>query len=223
MKTPTKFASLSELRDFLHTLETQIQTGAVHSAEIDFVPVFTAFQDLIDERNLPESVTDFKHSSDSFQNKIDEIKAYISRVTEEDEVIQFLNKNAENDIIFGGILNKCWKRPLVLEKMSEEYLLQSFNRCANRAERSSKQEYQEPLRIENRPEVQITALEEPFEDSLMRFFTNAKDLLPCTLKEILVDKKLEISAYERFIYCLHLIQKKQLLYNKKDGVLTINE
>lgn len=189
------------------------------SSEIDFIPVFKAFQDLIDNKNLPESVRDFKHGSDTFQIKIDEIQAYISRITDEDHVVKFLKRNAANDVICGGILTKCWRDVFQISKLSQQHLLQSFDRCVNRTQRACKEEFIEPSRVAERPEINITALNESFEDSVNRFYGKIEGFLPITLEDVLINEDLDDTAYERFIFCLHLIQKKTLNYIKKTKML----
>jgi proline dehydrogenase len=120
LKIPDKFDSLSQLQDFLSTLQARINSGEINPLNVDFIPIFQAFQDLIKPENLEEIISDFKDSSTIFQDKINYIKVFINRIASEDKLRDFI-ENSKDETFLSRILGSVWKNLFLVETIPLQY------------------------------------------------------------------------------------------------------
>jgi hypothetical protein len=222
MKSSNKianFESLENLREFLKNLESSIREGEIKSSDVDFIPIFKTIQKLVDQKTLETIVGDLEVSSELFSQKITEIQGYINKIAFDDSFKTFLLRHKDNDPLLRNILTKCWKVPVVFEEVSHNFLTESFNRWAGRKISRKKMEYIIPEKTDFIPEFSINSLPEPFQESLNDFFDYIKKEMPIKLLELLMKAKDADTFYNWFNYCLHLITKHKIHYDKTNGII----
>ena len=213
------FESLDSLLEFLKNLESGIREGKIKSSDVDFIPIFRTIQKLVDQQNLETIVGDLEASSELFSQKIAEIQGYINKISFDSSFKTFLLKHHDNEPLLRTILTKCWKTPVVFEEISHKFLTESFNRWAVRKIKRKKIENIIPEKTEFKPDFSINSLTEPFQESLNDFFDYLKTELPIKLIDLLMKAKDADSFYNWFNFCLHLITKHKIHYDKKNGII----
>lgn len=213
------FESLENLREFLKNLESQIKEGKIKSSDVDFIPIFRTIQKLVDQKTLETIVGDLEVSSELFSQKITEIQGYINKIAFDDSFKTFLLSHNENEPLLRNILTKCWRTPVVFEEVSHNFLAESFNRWAGRKKNRKKMEFIIPEKTDFIPEFTINSLTKPFQESLNDFFDFIKMEMPIKLLELLMKAPDADTFYNWFNYCLHLITKHRIHYDKKNGII----
>lgn len=215
----SNFESLDSLRKFLKNLESGIREGKIKSSDVDFIPIFRTIQKLVDQQNLETIVGDLEASSELFSQKIAEIQSYINKIAFDDSFKTFLLRHNDNDPLLRNILTKCWRTPVVFEDVSHKFLTESFNRWARKKIKRKKMEYIIPEKTDFIPDFSINSLPEPFQESLNTFFDYIKKEMPIKLIELLMKAQDADSFYNWFNFCLHLITKHKIHYDKKNGII----
>ncbi|MCP4761147.1 MAG: hypothetical protein GY870_05155 [archaeon] len=219
---PKKFKSLDQLKDFLEEIEIDLNSGVFEPSDIDFIPLFSAFKNLIrkkDLSNLEKGVSLLGDTSDIFKQKIDKIQEYINRIAFDDTFKVFLTNYKDEESLFSAILQKCWRSPLTIETISLNYLDSSFKRWANRKINYEKKEFLEPKKVNYSGTFDLE-YDLPFQKSLSEFFSSIEKKLPCKLSDILSEALNMDDYYNWFIYILHLIQKHRIVYNKDNEIVS---
>ncbi|MHA1728882.1 MAG: hypothetical protein ACTSWY_09140 [Promethearchaeota archaeon] len=214
--------SLEELRDFLKKIEREIDAGQYTSSDINFIPIFKRFQTLISQNNLEKGVSDFGDISEVFKRKIGEIQNYISRIAFNDSFKIFLLNHKNNESLFSAILTKCWKTPLILEDYNEQYFSSSFQKLVMKKKRYIKKEILDPEKVEIKGIINFDYInsQESFQESLNEFFKFLRVKLPCKFNDLFSEAPNSEKFFNWFNYCLHLIQKHRIFYNKKSGIIS---
>lgn len=219
IKIPKQFKSLDEIQDFLKTIESDIKNGECSFMDLDFIPIFKSFQDLINQQNLDRSTHDLEQTHSTFKHKIEEIQTYITRIVSEDIFISFINQNGANEELIYKIMMNIWKDPLILEDLSIEFFSNSLQRLS-KPRIYIRETLPEPEKVEEKGELSLKYFERPFEKSVNEFLSYLKKHMPCNLIELLKNASGKEEFYNWFIYSLHLIQKHEIIFDKKTGFIS---
>ena len=217
------FESLDDLRDLLKKLYSSIKEGKIKSSDIDFVPIFKTIQKKLRHKlgrnSLHTIIGDLEVSSELFSQKISEIQDYINKIAFDDSFKTFLLRHNDNDPLLRKILTKCWKNPVVLEEVSHQFLTDAFSRWAGKKIKREKIDFIIPEKTDFIPDLSINSLAEPFQDSLNNFLNFLKTEMPIKLIDLLMKAQDAGTFYNWFNFCLHLITKHKILYDKKNGII----
>lgn len=125
----------------------------------------------------------------------------------------------DDDSLFLHILSKVWHNSLIIGSFSLPFLSLSYGRLIDGNTIRKKIEFIIPEKIVKKRELTLNISDKTFKEELTEFFNKAVKKLPCNLKELLFQAPDSNESYNWFLYCLHLIQKHILEYDKKSGIL----
>ncbi|MHA1339655.1 MAG: hypothetical protein ACTSRZ_05895 [Promethearchaeota archaeon] len=230
---PDNFKNLDHLFDYILTLMHQINSGDLNAYDLNLVPIFQAFQQLnisinsdisknaTDLPNLIKIIDHLSIAEDLFQEKIKEIKEYIQEIDDISIIKQFIDKFAGNTNALSKIIHLTWKPPLIIENISNNYLISSFKKWTKKRMKSMKNQIIDP------PKVKPAKIPDDFFQTfdliseVNNFFSTIKPKLPCTIMDILRDYDDINEGFKYFTYLLQLIHEKKIKYDKKSQNLSL--
>jgi len=208
--------SLHEIKQYLKQLRAELRSGKLKSQEINFIPIFHSIQEIVTVENLRNMLSEFESSSELFSKKIEEIRAYISTIGGEEQFEHFIKSS--NQEILSAIFQSLFNPPLMIEDINLETLFESFTRLSNRKIKWDDIKFPEISGIPNN--LQMTELDDfiddvHFERDLEEFERIILPTLPQNLSEVLKSAPDGEMRYNYFVFCLYLIQRKKIVYDKK--------
>ncbi len=220
-QTLPKLESLGDVETYLNGLKKGIKSGKISVQNIDFVPIFHSIQTIVNTKNLRNIVTEFENSADLFQRKIEDIRSYISEIGGMEKFEEKLKLNTEDSL--ENLMNSLYRPPYIVEDINLESLIASFTRLTTKNNMWDSIEFPELTDlVEDAPDIeQFNHLLDDvhFEEELQKFKQYLMTKLPIQLSQLLSETPDEETKNANFIFCLYLIQRKILLYNKKTNEL----
>lgn len=168
--------------------------------------------------NIEEIIDYFKTSNFIFQDKINYIKSFISRYSSEEKIKTFI-ETIEDDSIYSYMLSKIWHNSFIIESFPLTFLSSSYEKltCGNNTR--TKLEFIPPEKVVCKKELPLNISDKTFKETVTEFYTEIAKKLPINLKELLCQAPNSNESYNWFLYCLHLIQKHILEYDKRSGMI----
>lgn len=213
--------TLPDVEEYLKKLHSEILSGKLSSQDIDFIPIFQSIQDIVTTENLRSIVVNFKHSSDLFQRKVSDIRAYISSLggSKFEQIVKVQTQDSLN-LVFQSM----YQPPFIVEDINMEIILGDFTRLVNRAKIFDEIEFPDLRNVNKETNIQIfdQYIENiHFERDIQKFEKQLVPQLPQKLTDILDSAPEEVAQarYSYFVYCLYLIQRKKVFFDKKSNEL----
>jgi len=216
-----KIRSFDDLSKYLTEIVYDIEHGAVSLVDIDFQSIYQRFQGLVSASNLEEGIEEFGRTTAIFKDKISFIQDYINKAKSDIGCNVFIENNKGNEGLFQHVLMASITPPLVLSYYPSEYLYQAFERWCSSTIQRRRREYTEPERSVEKGNFTLACQEQSFDQNLDCFYTLIAPKLPLNLPSLLNQAANSDELYNWFIYCLHLIQKHRLEYDKDTKMVTI--
>jgi hypothetical protein len=216
-----KIISFDELSQYLESVISNIDHGKLNLVDIDFLSIYQVFQKIVNQSNLEQGIHEFQKTTDIFKDKINLIQDYINKAKSDIGCNVFIEKQKGNENLFQQLLYTCFKTPVVLSYYPNEYLYQEFDRWVSSSMQHRRKEFIDPERSIEKGDFTLACQEQSFGQSLDCFFDLIALKLPLKLTDLLKQAEDSDQLYNWFIYCLHLIQKHRLIYDKDSKILSV--
>ena len=213
-KTP-KLESLNDIEKYLKTLRTEIHSGHISTKDIDFIPIFQTIQHIVDKENLRTIISEFENTSELFQRKIGEIRAYISSIGGSENFEKSVKIQKEESL--NDLFQALYQPPFSLEDINLDVLVRNFKLLSNRKNIFTEIVFSDHIEVsKNELKHQFNGYidEVNFEEELEEFAKFLVPKLPISLKKLLDTATNNDIRYSYFVYCLYLIQRKTIEFDK---------
>jgi hypothetical protein len=219
-KVLPKLEKLQDVTDYLKKIKSDIHSGKISPQDVDFIPIFHSIQKIVNSANLRNIITEFKNSSELFSRKIQEIRAYISSLAGKREFEKYVKLSSQEslDSIFQSIYNP----PFTINDINVETLSSSFVRLTNRKKYLSDIEFpdfSDLIKKGSAEDFEGLIEDVHFERDLNAFKINVQSKLPISISKLLNSAQDDKDRYTHFVYCLYLIQRKILVFDKSSNML----
>ena len=215
-----KLETLSDVEEYLKNLKSELLSGTLSLQDINFVPIFHSIQEIVNTENLRNIITEFQNSSDLFGRKIQDIRAYISSIGGKEEFEKYVKTHSQDSL--NDVFQELYNPPFVIDDINVETLMTSFLRLTNR------KKIFDVIEFPDFDDVERDATAEDFEGmiddvhferDIDKFEIQLISKLPQTLAEILKFAPSDDDRYTHFVYCLYLIQRKKIIFDKDSNEL----
>ena len=158
---------------------------------------------------------------DLFHQKIEEIRTYISEIGGMEKFEEELKLNTDDSI--ENLMDSLYRSPFIVEDINLESLVASFTRLTTKNNLLASIEFPELTDlVEDLPDIeQFNHLVDDvhFEEELNRFKQKLTPKLPIPLSSLLSETPIEEVRNTNFIFCLYLIQRKVIIFDKETNEL----
>ncbi|TFG19917.1 MAG: hypothetical protein EU530_04820 [Promethearchaeota archaeon] len=222
-KAPPDFLKLNTLHDieqYLKKLKSQIRSGSLSSQDIDFIPIFHSIQEIVNSENLRSIIMEFHNSSSLFSRKIEDIRKYISSIGGKEEFEKYVKSHSQDAL--NDVFQALYNPPFVIDDINIDPLMISFLQLANRKKLFTTIEFPDFDDVErNGTAEDFEGLIDDvhFERDIDKFETQLISSLPQSLTNVLKSATNDEDRYSYFVYCLYLIQRKKIVYDKSSKEL----
>ncbi len=211
--------TLNDVKVYLQKLKVDIRSGSLSAQDIDFIPIFLAIQQIVDAENLRNLVSEFQNSSDLFARKIQDIRMYISSIGGEEEFENYVKVHSLDSL--NSLMQELFNPPLIIEEIDLETIVSSFTRLTNRKKFLTIEfpDFSDVERNGSAEDFDGLIDEVHFERDIQIFQHFLMPQLPKSLPDLLKSAPNDGVRYNYFVYCLYLIQRKVIVFNKKTNEL----
>ena len=212
--------TLSDVEEYLKKLKAEIRSGNLSSQDIDFIPIFHSIQEIVNAENLRNIITEFQNSSDLFGRKIQDIRAYISSIGGKQEFEKYVKVQSEDSL--NEVFQVLYNPPFTVDDINLETLMSSFDRLTNRKKVWSTIEFpdfNDVVRDTTAEDFEGFVDDVHFERDLEKFEKKVLSELPKSLPDLLNSAPNKDLRYSYFVYCLYLIQRKKIVFDKDSNEL----
>jgi hypothetical protein len=215
-----KLETLQDVKEYLQKLKLQIHSGTISPQEIDFIPIFHAIQKIVNKENLRNILKEFQNSSELFSQKIQDIRAYISSLGRREEFEKYVKLNSQESL--DTIFQSLYIPPFTLDDINVEGLISDFLRLMNRKNFLKNIEFpdlSDVVKNGSAEDFEELIDDVHFERDLEVFKSKILLNLPISISNLLNSAPNDKDRFTHFVYCLYLIQRKILMFDKSTNSL----
>ncbi len=215
-----KLDTLSDVEEYLKNLKSKLRSGSLSLQDINFIPIFHSIQEIVNSENLRNLITEFQKSSDLFGRKIEDIRAYISSIGGKEEFEKYVKTHSQDSL--NAVFQAMFNPPFIIDDINLEPLMTSFLRLTNRKKIFNIIEFPDFDDVErdtSAADFEGMIDDVHFERDLNTFKTQLASKLPISLNNVLKSAPNDYDRYTYFVYCLYLIQRKKIVFDKSSNEL----
>lgn len=204
---------LSSLLAKTTKLKDRIELDHISLIEEDLKSIFVELKKLISPNDLDLGISVMQNGTLMLEQKVEEVKRFISYLTQKDQIFQFITSSA-SDHHLATILSQVWHEPITFPAISLDYLDENWTKLVKNKIIRQQKPIQELSTIEAKPVGMITDFSDPFEEQMLKYLKHIISKLPATMEEILGQFDNSDHYFEQFSFTLHLLQEGYLYFDK---------
>lgn len=193
-------------------IRNRVLSGEIKILDYQLIPVFDELRKSLNVDTIDGHSKAYSTACILLENKLEELKNLISSSEMERKLVEFL-ENQPSDVLIAKVFNNCWKKPLVIERLSYDFLKYSKDLLCK--DKTPKKEIQHEEYSPPTEDYIIKIQKQNFTEEMTNYFESIRHKLPCTFNELFEDEPNRITACQNFVFLMHLIQYGKIHYQKE--------